>query len=236
MLNVTLDTHLNTFHLLLSFSAEIGKTTVLLGESGAGKSTVLRSLAGLLHPERGHISLNDVVYFDSERRIAIPPQERPFGYVFQDYVLFPHLTVFVNVAFGLKALHLPRSAIRQRVGEALEQVRLTGLDARRPAQLSGGQQQRIFIARALVSEPEVVFLDEPTVGVDIKTQKQFYNLLRKLNRELDLTLVLVSHELDVVAHESTELGEASERYRRQRRQPSRSATERSARANYKLWR
>src|SRR5437764_4020768 len=84
MLNVTLDTHLNTFHLLLSFSAEIGKTTVLLGESGAGKSTVLRSLAGLLHPDRGYVSLNDVVYFDSERRLAIPPQERPFGYVFQD--------------------------------------------------------------------------------------------------------------------------------------------------------
>ena len=144
MLNVTLDTHLNTFHLSLRFSAEIGKTTVLLGESGAGKSTVLRSLAGLHHPEYGHISLNDLVYFDSEQRIAIPPQERPFGYVFQDYVLFPHLTVFENVAFGLKAQHLPGSVIRHRVGEALEQVRLAGLDARRPAQLSGGPAGRQF--------------------------------------------------------------------------------------------
>ena len=90
MLKVKLDTHLNTFHLDLGFSAEVGKTTVLLGESGAGKSTVLRLMAGLLHPERGHISLEDTTYFDSERHIVVPPQERPFGYVFQDYILFPH--------------------------------------------------------------------------------------------------------------------------------------------------
>src|SRR5947199_3543948 len=154
MLNVTLDIHLNTFHLSLSFSAEIGKTTVLLGESGAGKSTVLRSLAGLHDPEHGHISLNDVVYFDSEQRIATPPQERPFGYVFQDYVLFPHLTVFENVAFGLRAQHFPRIVVRRRVAEALERVCLVGFDRRRPAQLSGGQQQRVAIARALALQPK----------------------------------------------------------------------------------
>src|SRR2546421_5702629 len=124
MLKAWLDTRLNTFHLSLSFSAEEGKTTVLLGESGAGKSTVLRLLAGLQHPEQGHISLNESIYFDSEQKLAIPPQERPFGYVFQDYVLFPHLTVFENVAFGLRAQHFSRHVIRQRVGEALERVHL----------------------------------------------------------------------------------------------------------------
>src|SRR5437016_1677995 len=128
MLNVALDTYLTNFHLSLAFTAEEGKTTVLLGESGAGKSTVLRLLAGLQHPQQGHISHNDIIYFDSEQKIAIPPQERPFGYVFQDYVLFPHLTVFENVAFGLRAQHLPRSIVHQRVGEVLEQVHLTGYD------------------------------------------------------------------------------------------------------------
>ncbi len=146
MLIATLDTHLNSFHLDLSFSAEAGKTTVLLGESGAGKSTVLRLLAGLLQPQRGHISLEDAIYFDSEKHINIPPQERPFGYVFQDYILFPNLSVFENVAFGLRAQHLPRQLIRRRVGEALEQVRLLGFDQRRPAHLSGGQQQRVAVA------------------------------------------------------------------------------------------
>src|SRR2546422_10043462 len=139
MLIATLDTHLNSFHLDISFSAETGKTTVLLGESGAGKSTVLRILAGLLNPQRGHISLEGVTYFDSERHIAIPPQERPFGYVFQDYTLFPHLSVSENVAFGLRAQHVSRHVVRQRVGQALEQVYLIGFDQRRPAQLSGGQ-------------------------------------------------------------------------------------------------
>src|SRR5712692_2578147 len=107
MLTAQLDKHLNeNFHLDLSFSAEIGKTTVLLGESGAGKSTVLRLLAGLLHPEQGHISFEGVTYFDSKRHITIPPQERPFGYMFQDYILFPNMNVFENVAFGLRAQHL----------------------------------------------------------------------------------------------------------------------------------
>src|SRR5207247_7819276 len=128
MLTVQLDTHLNTFHLDLGFTAEVGKTAVLLGESGAGKSTVLRLLAGLLRPQQGHISLNGTTYFDSERHIVVPPQERPFGYVFQDYVLFPHLSVFENVAFGLRSQHLPRSLIQERVGKALAQVYLTGLN------------------------------------------------------------------------------------------------------------
>src|SRR5256712_13115300 len=98
MLKVKLDTHLNTFHLDLGFSAEVGKTTVLLGESGAGKSTVLRLMAGLLHPERGHISLQDTTYFDSERHIIVPPQEGPFGYAFQDQILFPHFKRLTTLA------------------------------------------------------------------------------------------------------------------------------------------
>ncbi len=194
MLTAVLDTHLNTFHLDINFSAGKGKTTVLLGESGAGKSTVLRLLAGLLHPECGHISLQGNTYFDSERHIAIPPQERPFGYVFQDYMLFPHLTTFENVAFGLRAQHLPRKVVRQRVGEALEQVHLAGYDQRRPAQLSGGQQQRVAIARALALHPQLLLLDEPLAALDVQTRREVRQELRNLLSSAGITTVMVTHQ------------------------------------------
>jgi len=194
MLTAVLDTHLNTFHLDIKFSAGKGKTTVLLGESGAGKSTVLRLLAGLLHPERGHISLEGKPYFDSERRIAIPPQERPFGYVFQDYVLFPHMTTFENVAFGLRAQHLPHKVVRQRVDEALEQVHLAAYDQRRPAQLSGGQQQRVAIARALALHPQLLLLDEPLAALDVQTRREVRQELRNLLSSAGITTVMVTHQ------------------------------------------
>ncbi len=194
MLIAALDTHLNSFHLNISFSAETGKTTVLLGESGAGKSTVLRTLAGLLYPQRGHISLEGVTYFDSERHIAISPQERPFGYVFQDYTLFPHLSVFENVAFGLRAQHLPRQVVRQRVGQALEQVHLVGFDQRQPAQLSGGQQQRVAIARALALRPQLLLLDEPLAALDVQTRREVRQELRHILSATGITTVMVTHQ------------------------------------------
>jgi molybdate transport system ATP-binding protein len=194
MLTARFDTSLGTFHLSLHLSAEAGKTTVLLGESGAGKTTVLRLLAGLLYPDQGHIALDGVTYFDSERRIRIPPQERPFGYVFQDYVLFPHLTVFENVAFGLRAQHLPRQMIVQRVGEALEKVHLVGLDRRRPAQLSGGQQQRVAIARALSLQPKLLLLDEPLAALDVQTRREVRQELRNILSQLSITTVMVTHQ------------------------------------------
>ena len=193
MLRAQLETHLNSFHLSLDFEAWGGKTTVLLGESGAGKSTALRLLAGLLRPERGRIELDEIVYFDSERRIAVPPQERPFGYVFQDYTLFPHLSVYENVAFGLRAQHMPRSEVSRRVGEALEQVRLVGYDERRPAQLSGGQQQRVAIARALVLQPQLLLLDEPLSALDVQTRREVRQELRQILSGAHITTILVTH-------------------------------------------
>ena len=193
MLHVDLETHLNTFHLSLSFSAEPGQTIVLLGESGSGKTTVLRLLAGLLYPQHGHISLDDTLYFDSKMHVALPPQERPFGYVFQDYVLFPHLNVFENIAFGLRAQHLPRQLIRQRVGEALEQVRLSGFEQRRPTQLSGGQQQRVAIARALALQPVLLLLDEPLSALDVQTRREVRQELHRILAEVGITTVLVTH-------------------------------------------
>ena len=194
MLQVDIETHLNTFHLSLNFSAEPGKTTVLLGESGSGKTTVLRLLAGLLNPQHGRISLGETLYFDSEMHVTVPPQERPFGYVFQDYVLFPHLSVFENIAFGLHAQHLSRQLIRQRVGAALEQVHLSGFDQRRPAQLSGGQQQRVAIARALALQPALLLLDEPLSALDVQTRREVRHELHRILVEVGITTILVTHQ------------------------------------------
>ncbi|MBV9615383.1 MAG: ABC transporter ATP-binding protein [Ktedonobacteraceae bacterium] len=167
---------------------------MLLGESGSGKTTVLRLLAGLLHPQRGHISLNETLYFDSKMHIAVPPAERPFGYVFQDYVLFPHLSVFENIAFGLRAQRLSRQLILRRVGEALEQVHLSGFEQRRPSQLSGGQQQRVAIARALALQPELLLLDEPLSALDVQTRREVRHELKRILTEVGITTVLVTHQ------------------------------------------
>ena len=167
---------------------------MLLGESGAGKSTVLRHIAGLCHPQRGQISLGTTTYFDSERRLLVPPQNRPFGYVFQDYVLFPHLSVFENVAFGLRAQHLPRTTIARRVAESLEQVHLVGFDRRLPHQLSGGQQQRVAIARALALQPQLLLLDEPLSALDVQTRREVRQQLYRLLTEIQLTTVMVTHQ------------------------------------------
>ncbi|HLG77320.1 MAG TPA: ABC transporter ATP-binding protein [Ktedonobacteraceae bacterium] len=193
MLDVAIETHLNAFHLDLSFRAELGQTTVLLGESGAGKSTVLRTLAGLLQPHHGHIVLRDTIYYDSERRIMLPPQERPFAYVFQEYVLFPHLTVFENVAFGLRAQRLSRSFIQRQVGAILERVHLSGFERRRPVQLSGGQQQRVALARALVLQPQLLLLDEPLAALDVQTRREVRQELRQILQESEVTCVMVTH-------------------------------------------
>ncbi|HEY4385397.1 MAG TPA: ATP-binding cassette domain-containing protein [Ktedonobacteraceae bacterium] len=194
MLQANVETQLNTFHLRVQLTAQAGETLVLLGESGSGKSTMLRLLAGLLMPDRGHIELDDICYFDSEKRIAQPPQERSIGLVFQDYVLFPHLSIFENVAFGLRAQHLSRSLVRKRVEEALEQVHLSGLEQRKPAQISGGQQQRVAIARALALQPQLLLLDEPMAALDVQTRREVRQELRQILRDANVVTVFVTHQ------------------------------------------
>ncbi|GAC1366698.1 MAG: ABC transporter ATP-binding protein [Ktedonobacteraceae bacterium] len=194
MLDIALDTYLKTFHLAVTFQAEMGQTTVLLGESGAGKSTVLRILAGLLHPQQGHITLDGVTYYDSARRIVVPPQERPFGYVFQDYVLFPHLTIFENIAFGLRAQGQHGKTIEKRVAQVLEQVNLASLGQRYPAQLSGGQQQRVALARALVLQPQLLLLDEPLAALDVQTRREVRQELRHILATTGITTLMVTHQ------------------------------------------
>jgi molybdate transport system ATP-binding protein len=194
MLNLDFDVTLGSFRAAVKLTSESGETTVILGESGSGKTTVLRVLAGLLSPQHGSFVLNEEVYLDTATRIEVPAQDRPVGYVFQDYALFPHLSVYDNIAFGLKMQRVAKKQIRQRVAQALAQAHLVGYDDRRPRELSGGQQQRVAIARALALRPRLLLLDESLSALDIQTRRQVVRELRDILSELQLTTVMVSHQ------------------------------------------
>jgi putative spermidine/putrescine transport system ATP-binding protein len=160
----------------------------LLGPSGCGKSTALNLLAGLLEPTAGEI------WLDETRLDRLPPERRGFGMVFQNYALFPHLTVLQNVAFGLELRRLPRAEIGERVARMLDLVQLRGFESRYPAQLSGGQQQRVAIARALVIEPRVLLLDEPLSNLDAKLRLEMRAEIKRLHADLEFTAIYVTHD------------------------------------------
>jgi molybdate transport system ATP-binding protein len=188
------DATLGTFHIEMGFRSGPGETTVLLGESGSGKSTVLKFLSGLLKADHGTLVIDDELYVDTSKKFSVPAEERPIGYVFQDYVLFPHLSVVDNVAFGLRMQNLSDEVVDQRVAEALEQVHLVGYDDRHPKELSGGQQQRVAIARALALQPQLLLLDESLSALDIQTRHEVARELREILLRLKLTTVMVSHQ------------------------------------------
>ena len=192
MLSLQLRKQLSTFELAFELTAPPG-VTALFGPSGAGKSMTLACIAGLARPDSGRIALDDLVFYDSAARIHLPPQRRRIGYVMQDYLLFPHLTVGENVAFGL--LGLSRRARQAAVDAMLERVGLTGYAARRPQELSGGQQQRVALARALVTQPRALLLDEPFSALDGPTRALLRRDLLTLQRSLQLPVILVTHDL-----------------------------------------
>ena len=165
-----------------------GEFFTLLGPSGCGKTTTLRMIAGFYYPTQGRILFGerDVTY--------VPPHRRDTGMVFQNYALFPHLTVFENVAFGLRVRRLPRDEIRRRVAEALAQVRLSGMESRRIDQLSGGQQQRVALARALVIQPALLLLDEPLSNLDAKLRDETRTEIRRLQTASGITAIYVTHD------------------------------------------
>lgn len=166
---------------------------MLVGPSGSGKTTLLRSIAGLYVPRAGAISCNGVTWFDTRQKIDLAPQRRSVGIVFQSYGLFPHLSALENVKTTLG--HVAREQRDDRARELLAMVHLEGLDARRPAELSGGQQQRTALARALARDPAVLLLDEPFSAVDQVTRKKLQRELAQLRRQLDMPIVLVTHDL-----------------------------------------
>jgi iron(III) transport system ATP-binding protein len=172
----------------LSLDVERGEFFGLLGPSGCGKTTTLRMIAGLEKPDAGRIE------FDGRDITALSPERRGFGMVFQNYALFPHLNVFENVAFGLRARHRPRAEITERVASALGLVQLPGYERRRVDELSGGQQQRIAIARAIAIEPALLLFDEPLSNLDVTLREETRRELRELVERLGLTAVYVTHD------------------------------------------
>lgn len=165
-----------------------GEFLTLLGPSGCGKTTLLRMISGFEEPTQGDIFIN------GKNAKGLPPHERHVHTVFQSYALFPHMTVFENIAFGLRCNHVPESEIPPRVEEALRMVKLESLSQRKPTQLSGGQQQRVAIARAVVNRPLVLLLDEPLSSLDYRLRKTMQMELRQLQRKLGITFIFVTHD------------------------------------------
>jgi iron(III) transport system ATP-binding protein len=171
-----------------SYQFPPGKMVTLLGPSGCGKTTVLRCIAGFYEPDQGDILFGD------KRVNGIPPYGRPTGMVFQNYALFPHMTVFENIAYGLKVKRISSQEIREKMKWALDLLQLNGMDQRTPSQLSGGQQQRVAIARVLVNEPQVLLFDEPLSNLDAKLRVYMRREIRKLQEKLETTTIYVTHD------------------------------------------
>lgn len=188
--------HINKYfgenHVLKDINLEIeqGQLVTLLGPSGCGKSTLLRCLAGLEAVSGGKIILDGVEITDTD------PKSRNIGMVFQQYSLFPNMNVSENIAFGLKMKRMGRTAIAERVAEAIKMVDLTGKEKAYPANLSGGQQQRVALARAIVTRPKVLLLDEPLSAIDAKLRKSLQHSIRQIQKELGITSVFVTHDQD----------------------------------------
>ncbi|MGM0432472.1 MAG: ABC transporter ATP-binding protein [Spirochaetota bacterium] len=172
----------------VSLQIEPGEFFTLLGPSGCGKTTLLRSVAGFVKPDRGK------VFFDDQRIDTLPPQKRNIGMVFQDYAVFPHMSVAANVGYGLKSRRVPTAEAQERTTQALQLVGMESLAHRLPAQLSGGQQQRVAVARAVVVRPSVLLMDEPLSNLDAKLRIQMRRDIREMQTSLKITTVYVTHD------------------------------------------
>jgi molybdate transport system ATP-binding protein len=181
------------FYLKVKLRIEQGEFITLFGESGAGKTTLLRCLAGLAEPDEGHISINNEEWFNSAKQLKLSVQQRRVGYMFQDYALFPNMSVRGNLEFALR-----KGADRRRVDKLIEIMALGELQHRKPKSLSGGQQQRVALARALAAEPQLLLLDEPFSALDHETKLRLQDEVLRLQRHFGLTTVMVSHDVSEV--------------------------------------
>ena len=180
----------------VTLEAEACELLALLGPSGCGKTTLLRLIVGLARPAIGRIWLGEQLVCDGGRGVFVPPERRGVGMVFQSYAVWPHMTVFGNVAYPLRVRRVPRQGLRERVQAMLETVKLGELAKRYPHELSGGQQQRVALARALVTEPQVLLLDEPFSNLDGRLRAELAAELRALQRRAGATAVLVTHDVE----------------------------------------
>jgi molybdate transport system ATP-binding protein len=176
--------------LRVALTLEKGTFVTLYGPSGAGKTSTLRMLSGLMRPDQGRIVAGDAVWYDSGRRISLPPQKRNIGFVFQDYALFPNMTVLQNLHFAI-----PKNKKKAGIDTIMQILALEDLANRKPANLSGGQQQRVALARAIVQEPELLLLDEPLAALDLEMRLNLQDYLLTVHGELGLTTIMVSHDI-----------------------------------------
>ena len=183
------------FRLDVAFKSE-KKRIGILGASGCGKSLTLKSIAGIERPEKGRIVIDGVTLFDAGKKIFLQPQKRKVGYLFQNYALFRYMTVYDNVAFGLKVQKADKKKIDARVRELIKLVGLEGLEKRYPSQLSGGQRQRVAFARALAPNPQVLLLDEPFAAIDAKIRQELRSWLKEMIGKLGITSIFVTHDQD----------------------------------------
>lgn len=200
LLRKRFETRKHHFELDVSFQSS-ARRLVLFGPSGAGKSMTLKLIAGLETPDDGHVVLNEMRLFDRRQKIDLSPQQRGMGYVFQDYALFPHLTVTQNIAFGLRrGLFNPgRTVQHEAVSRWIGAFRLESVANQYPAQLSGGQRQRTALARALVAGPGALLLDEPFAALDRLLRLRLRHELRELLEQIDIPLILITHDEEDVA-------------------------------------
>ena len=177
-----------------SLSVNNGEIMGIIGPSGCGKTTLIRALCGLIKPEKGNIYINDQLVFSDEKRINVAPERRGVGVVFQDYAVWPHLSVWDNVCYPMKKHKVPKEEIAKRAAYALEQVRMTGYEKHMPAQLSGGQQQRVAIARSLVSSDELIVLDEPITNLDAKLREEMILEIQMIQQNIGTTIIYITHD------------------------------------------
>ncbi|ABM80248.1 ABC transporter ATP-binding protein [Hyperthermus butylicus] len=180
----------------VTFSTQEGKFVVIVGPNGSGKTTLLKIIVGLLEPAKGEVYINGRLVYSSDAGINVPPEERGVGYVPQDVALFPHMSVYDNIAFGPRIHGLPEHEVRERVEWAAKALGVENLLNLYPQQLSGGQAQRVAIARALALKPHVLLLDEPFSHIDPWSRGRLRRLLRQLTRKTGMTVVMTSHDLE----------------------------------------
>jgi len=166
----------------------------LLGPSGCGKTTLLRCLAGLAHPTAGQITQGSTVFFDSQKNVKLNPEKRNLGFVFQNYALWPHMTVFENIAYPLKIKKVDKLTIENKVQELTQKMDIDHLHLRLPKEISGGQQQRVALARSLVTKPKLLLLDEPLSNLDASLRDNMRKEIKKIQKETGITCILVTHD------------------------------------------
>ncbi|MCR5066711.1 MAG: ABC transporter ATP-binding protein, partial [Erysipelotrichaceae bacterium] len=178
----------------LNLEVEEGQILGIVGPSGCGKTTLVRALCGFINPDKGNIYVNGNLVFSKEKKINVAPEKRNIGVVFQDYAVWPHLSVYDNIAYPLKKRKVPKDEIPGKVAGVLEQVRMSNYANYMPAQLSGGQQQRVAIARALVSSDDIIVLDEPITNLDAKLREEMIVEIQLIQRRLGTTIIYITHD------------------------------------------